>query len=72
MSSISERVKVKDAADEIGCCIPYLYEMMRTGKWDLGDYAKSKGRKRATVFIFRDKLDKFLGKEPPCEQQETS
>lgn len=72
MSSISERVKVKDAADEIGCCTPYLYEMMRTGKWDLGDYAKPKGRKRATVFIFRDKLDKFLGKEQICEQQETS
>lgn len=72
-SIVSQRVKPADAAKEIGCCVPFLYEMMRIGKWDLGDYTKPKGRKKATVFIFRDKLDKFLGKEPPpCEEQETS
>lgn len=62
-SSSSHRVRPAEAADEIGCCLPWLYERMRKGDWDLGDYVKPKGRKRATIFIFRDKLDKFLGKE---------
>lgn len=61
---MSQRVRPADAAKEIGCCLGYLYERMRLGDWDLGEYVKPKGRKRATVFIFRDKLDRFLGKRP--------
>ena len=63
----SQRVRPADAAKEIGCCLPWLYERMRKGDWDLGMYVKPKGKKRATIFIFRDKLDKFLGKEQICE-----
>lgn len=70
---MSQRVRPADAAKEIGCCIGYLYERMQKGDWDLGSYVKPRGRQKATVFIFRDKLDRFLGKESSsCEQQETS
>lgn len=77
VSSMSQRVNNEDAAKEIGCCKSYMFEKMRDGIWDLGTYEKPKGRKKATVFVFRDKLNKFLGKmseqeEQVCEQQETS
>lgn len=67
MKEKNNRVRPKDAAKEIGCCLPWLYERMKAGDWDLGEYNKPKGRKKATVFIFRDKLDKFLGKEQEKE-----
>ena len=57
----SNRVKTKDAAKEIGCAKQFLVEQIKTGAWDLGSYVKPKGGKRGTCFVFRSKLDKFLG-----------
>lgn len=60
-SVISNRVRTEDAAKEIGCAKQYLIERIKTGEWDLGDYVKPKGAQKGTCFVFRSKLDKFLG-----------
>lgn len=61
---MSQRVSVFEAAAEIGCHPQYLRQQMRTGKWDLGNVVKpSRNGSRCEYFIFRAKLDKFLGKE---------
>lgn len=60
---MSERVKVVDAAKEIGCAPGFLRLKMKTGEWDIGAYSKpAKGGKNARYYVFRSKLDKFLGK----------
>ncbi|MCI9448316.1 MAG: hypothetical protein HFH36_13295 [Lachnospiraceae bacterium] len=57
-----QRVSVEDAAKEIGCNKEYLRRKMKNGEWDLGEYGKpERGQKKGTYFIFRHKLDKFLG-----------
>lgn len=59
---MSQRVRTEDAAREIGCCVEYLRRRMKSGEWDLGKYEKpKKGRKKGSYFIFRHKLDNFLG-----------
>ena len=59
---MSQRVSVAQAAEEIGCDKEYLRRKMQRGEWDLGSYMKpEKGQKKGTYFIFRGKLDKFLG-----------
>lgn len=60
----SVRVSVKDAAKEIGCAPEYLRRQMRSGRWSgLGEVIKpGKGMVHYEYFIFRSKLDKFLGK----------
>jgi len=59
---MSQRISVAQAAGEIGCDREYLRRKMQTGEWDLGSYIKPKrGQKKGTYFIFRGKLDKFLG-----------
>lgn len=66
-----ERVSVKDAAAEIGCNQEYLRRQMKSGDWDLGSVVKpNKGLTNFQYFIFRSKLDKFLGKE--CDKGEKS
>lgn len=61
---MSERVSVPDAAKEIGCDPQYLRLQMKSGHWDLGSYVKpGKGRKKGNYYVFRKKLDRFLGKE---------
>lgn len=65
---MNQRVSVFEAAAEIGCHPQYLRQQMRTGKWDLGIVVKPPCNcSRFQYFIFRAKLDKFLGKE----QEET-
>lgn len=59
---MSERVRVDDAAKEIGCAPQYLRLQMATGNWDLGGYVKPKNKKNGSYYVFRAKLDKFLGK----------
>ena len=60
---MSERVKVADAAKEIGCAPGFLRMKMKTGEWDIGAYSKpSRDGKNASYYVFRSKLDKFLGK----------
>lgn len=59
-----ERVSVKDAAAEIGCAQEYLRRQMKSGRWNLGEVVKpSTHGCHYEYFIFRAKLDKFLGKE---------
>ena len=59
-----ERVSVKDAAAEIGCAQEYLRRQMKSGKWNLGEVVKPSAKgSQHEYFIFRAKLDKFLGKE---------
>lgn len=63
---MSQKVTVRNAAKEIGCDPEYLRRKMKTGEWDLGEYEK--GKKRARYFVFRKKLDKFLGiMEEQCQ-----
>jgi hypothetical protein len=59
-----QRVSVADAAKEIGCHPEYLRRKMAAKDWDLGRVVtpKNKGGQHE-YFIFRTKLDKFLGIE---------
>lgn len=56
-------IRPEDAAAEIGCHVQYLRVKMAKKEWDLGrvEYTKDKGGKNK-YFVFRNKLDKFLGK----------
>lgn len=59
-----QRVRVEDAAREIGCCPGYLRQQMRAGVWELGTVVKpSRKNGNYEYFIFREKLDRFLGRE---------
>lgn len=59
-----QRVKVADAAREIGCHPEYLRRQMQAGKWDLGKVVRpARGSGKYEYFIFRAKLDRFLGLE---------
>lgn len=59
---MSQRVSVAQAAEEIGCDKEYLRRKMKNGEWDLGSYGKpGRGQKKGTYFIFRHKLNEFLG-----------
>lgn len=59
-----ERVRLADAAKELGCSQQAVRERMRSGIWDLGDVISPKRskKKQYSYFIFRPKLDKVLGK----------
>ena len=60
----SQRVTVADAAKEIGCEPDYLRQKMKKRIWDLGTVvAPSQPSGRYEYFIFRAKLDRFLGLE---------
>lgn len=60
----TNRVTVKEAAREIGCTPEYLRRMLKSGRWNLGEVIKpGRGGKEHEYFIFRSKLDKFLGLE---------
>ena len=64
---MSQRLTVKEAATEIGCNVEYLRRQMKAGRWDLGSVIKVKNYQ---YFIFRAKLDKFLGIEPRADNEE--
>ncbi len=58
-----ERVRLEDAAKELGCSQQAVREHMKRGIWDLGEVIPPKrNKKHYTYFIFRAKLDKILGK----------
>lgn len=62
---MSDRVSPKEAAKEIGCAEQYLRERMKDKRnhWDLGAVVKpDSGRTNYKYYIFRSKLDAFLGK----------
>lgn len=57
-----QRVSVADAAKEIGCDADFLRQMMKKKKWDLGTVVPpTRTGGIYTYYIFRPKLDKFLG-----------
>lgn len=59
-----QRVSVPNAAKEIGCSPDYLRQKMKRKEWDLGVVVPpKKPRGIYQYFIFRSKLDKFLGIE---------
>ena len=65
---MSERVSVAQAAKEMGCCTQAVREQMKRGLIDIGFVApsmrrKSKYRPPYRYFIYREKLNKLLGKE---------
>mgnify|MGYP000279122542 CR=1 FL=1 len=65
-----QRLTVKEAAAEIGCNVEYLRRQMKAGRWDLGSVIKPNAKiKNYQYFIFRAKLDKFLGIEPRSEPE---
>lgn len=71
----TERVPINQAAKEIGCDPNVIRAMMYNGKWDLGEVRRLKNScQKARYYIFRGKLDKFLGKENRHENvtQETN
>lgn len=58
-----EKVTVEEAAREIGCAPEYLRRQMKAKEWDLGQVVKPpRGGTNCRYFIFRAKLDNFLGK----------
>lgn len=68
---MNQRVSVPEAAKEIGCDQNYLRQQMRRGEWDLGSYVRpGRGKKKASYFVFRNKLDKFLGIAQECSAKE--
>lgn len=61
---MSQRVSVANAAKEIGCNTEYLRRQMKNKQWDLGRVVPPKKvGGQHEYFIFRTKLDKFLGIE---------
>lgn len=60
-----ERVRLADAAKELGCSRKAIREHMKLGIWDLGDVISPKRskKKQYSYYIFREKLDRLLGKE---------
>ena len=64
LAETCQRISVPDAAKEIGCDPDYLRQKMKRKEWDLGVVVPPvKGKKMYTYFIFRAKLDRFLGIE---------
>lgn len=62
---MSNRLTVAQTAKEIGCC-PHLVRLnMQRGIWDLGEVVtpEQSGTMLTQYYIFRNKLNKFLGEE---------
>lgn len=58
-----QKVTAEQAAKEIGCDPLTVRMRMRRGEWDLGAVIKpGPGKKNWRCYIFRSKLDRFLGK----------
>lgn len=69
---VKERVSLIEAAKEIGCAPQAVREHMKRGIWDLGDVvlAEERGKMTDAYYVFRRKLDKFLGKEMTIDRQD--
>lgn len=58
----SNRVTTAEAAKELGLDVATVRFWIETGQLPIGRYVKRKGAKRGTYLIFRDKLDREMGK----------
>ena len=69
-----EKVPIKQAAEEIGCAPEYLRRQMKAGRWPIGEVVRPpRGGTNYRYFIFRARLDKFLGKEvEACGESESA
>ena len=56
------RVSVAQAAQELGLDVATVRLWIETGQLPIGRYIKRRGAKRGTYLIFRDSLDRELGK----------
>lgn len=64
IEAVSEKVPVEQAARMIGCAPEYLRRQMKAKEWDLGQVVRPpRGGNNYRYYIFRAKLEKFLGKE---------
>ena len=61
-TTVTNRVSVAQAAKELGLDVATVRFWIETGQLPIGRYVKRKGAKRGTYLIFRDKLDKEMGK----------
>ena len=61
-TTATARVPTRQAAKEIGVAMATLTYRMERGEWDLGVVSKSRTGKTKRHIVFRDKLDRFLGK----------
>lgn len=66
-----ERVKLSDAARELGCSPQAVREHMKRRIWDLGEVVspKQSGKKQWEYHIYRSKLNKHLGKTERTEEE---
>lgn len=60
---MSERVTLIQAAKELGMCPQGVREYMKRGLIDIGSVLPSLTGKGYRYLIYRDKLDRYLGKE---------
>lgn len=58
----SNRVTTAEAARLLGINVASLRYWMEIGQLPIGRVVKARGSKRKTYLIFRDKLDKEMGK----------
>lgn len=63
MEEKSNRVSVAQAAKELGLAECSVRIWMESGQLPIGRCIKRKGGRRATYLIYRDLLDKELGKD---------
>lgn len=65
MFEASERVSLPEAARMLGCGPQVVREYMKAGLWDLGEVIppNMRGKKTWAYYIYRDKLNKLLGRE---------
>ena len=68
----NDRVKLLDAAKELGCSPQCVREHMKRGIWDLGTVVRNQNKKscrKYEYYIFRGKLNKVLGKEGQADEE---
>lgn len=56
------RVTVEQAAKELGLAAATVRMWIETGQLPIGRYIRRKGAKRGTYLIYRDLLDREVGK----------
>lgn len=62
MMANSNRVTVAEAAKELGLATATVRMWIETGQLPIGRYIRRKGAKRGTYLIYRDLLDREVGK----------
>lgn len=69
MYKLSERVSVTQAAKELGIAPQGVREYMKRNLIDIGSVMPSVTGKGLRYLIFRDKLNRYIGRELPRENE---